>query len=95
MEWFYVPKSQFYFLFSCSLRHFEHVRRRAPEKAKTQRGSLLMHLRELNTVVNASINILKFLPDVARQFGLTAKSDDAVLKPMVGIRFVTVSGESS
>jgi tetratricopeptide (TPR) repeat protein len=53
-----------------SLRHFEHVRNRDPTKAKNMRTELLDHLKDLNTVVNASMSLLNFLPKIAQQFGL-------------------------
>ncbi len=40
--------------------------------AEEMRDTLLTHLHELNQAVNASINILSYLPDVAKQFGLEA-----------------------
>lgn len=61
-----------------SLRHFEHVRNRDPEKAETLRVELLQHLRNLNKVVNESMSLLNYLPSIAEQFGI---SGGAVLKP--------------
>lgn len=63
-----------------SLRHFEHVRNRDPEKAETLRVELLQHLRNLNKVVNESMSLLNYLPSIAEQFGI---SGGAVLKPKV------------
>lgn len=53
-----------------SLRHFEHVRNRDPEKAKLLRTVLLTHLKDLNTAVNSSMSLLNFLPKIANEFGL-------------------------
>lgn len=61
-----------------NLRHFEHVRNRNPEKADAIRGELLQHLKDLNKVVNDSMALLNYLPDIAEQFGI---SGGAILKP--------------
>lgn len=63
-----------------SLRHFEHVRNRDPEKADSMRGELLQHLKDLNIVVNESMALLNYLPEIAEQFGLGSMGG-AVLKP--------------
>lgn len=55
-----------------SLRHFQHVRVHNPNLAEEMRSTLLEHLHGLNQVVNASINLLSYLPDVAKKFGLEA-----------------------
>lgn len=64
-----------------SLRHFEHVRNRNPEKADSLRGQLLQHLKDLNKVVNESMSLLNYLPDIAQQFGLNGQIGGAILKP--------------
>jgi len=64
-----------------SLRHFEHVRNRNAEKADLLRGELLQHLKDLNKVVNESMALLNYLPDIAQQFGLTGHIGGAILKP--------------
>jgi len=61
-----------------SLRHFEHIRKRDPTKADTIRGELLQHLKNLNKVVNESMSLLNYLPEIAQKFGLTGT---AILKP--------------
>ena len=63
-----------------SLRHFEHVRNHNPKKADNMRVKMLQHLKELNTVVNASMSLLSYLPRVAEQFGL-ADVSHILLKP--------------
>jgi len=65
-----------------SLRHFEHVRNRDPKKAETLRGELLQHLKDLNKVVNESMALLNYLPEIAEQFGITG---GAILKPMTAL----------
>lgn len=62
-----------------SLRHFEHVRKRDATKADGLRGELLQHLKNLNKVVNESMSLLNYLPEIAKKFGLTGGS--AILKP--------------
>lgn len=64
-----------------SLRHFEHVRRRNSSRADTIRVELLQHLKDLNKVVNESMSLLNYLPEIAKRFGLTGGS--AILKPKV------------
>lgn len=62
-----------------SLRHFEHVRNRDPSKVEALRGELLQHLKDLNKVVNESMALLNYLPEIAKKFGLTGTG--AILKP--------------
>jgi len=62
-----------------SLRHFEHIRNRDAEKAETLRGELLTHLKDLNKVVNESMALLNYLPEIAQQFGINGGS--VILKP--------------
>lgn len=64
-----------------SLRHFEHVRNRDPTKVEALRGELLQHLKDLNKVVNESMALLNYLPEIAKKFGLTGTQ--TVLKPRV------------
>lgn len=64
-----------------SLRHFEHVRNRNPQKADSLRGELLQHLKDLNKVVNESMSLLNYLPDIAQQFGLNGQIGGAILQP--------------
>lgn len=66
-----------------SLRHFEHVRRKNASKADAIRADLLQHLRGLNKVVNESMSLLNYLPEIAKKFGLNGNT--AVLKPKVCI----------
>jgi DNA-binding XRE family transcriptional regulator len=68
-----------------SLRHFEHVRNRNPEKADSLRGELLQHLKDLNKVVNESMSLLNYLPDIAQQFGLNGEIGGAILKPRLAL----------
>jgi hypothetical protein len=68
-----------------SLRHFEHVRNRNPEKADSLRGELLQHLKDLNKVVNESMSLLNYLPDIAQQFGLNGQIGGAILKPRLAL----------
>lgn len=62
-----------------SLRHFEHIRKRDATKADSIRGELLQHLKNLNKVVNESMSLLNYLPEIAKKFGLSGGS--AILKP--------------
>jgi len=62
-----------------SLRHFEHVRRKNASKADAIRADLLQHLKGLNKVVNESMSLLNYLPEIAKKFGLNGNT--AVLKP--------------
>lgn len=64
-----------------SLRHFEHIRNRDPQKADSLRGELLQHLKDLNKVVNESMSLLNYLPDIAQQFGLDGQIGGAILQP--------------
>jgi amyloid beta A4 protein len=64
-----------------SLRHFEHIRNRNPQKADSLRGELLQHLKDLNKVVNESMSLLNYLPEIAQQFGLNGKIGGAILQP--------------
>jgi len=64
-----------------SLRHFEHIRNRDAQKADSLRGELLQHLKDLNKVVNESMSLLNYLPDIAQQFGLNGKIGGAILQP--------------
>lgn len=64
-----------------NLRHFEHVRNRNPEKAEAIRGELLQHLKDLNKVVNDSMALLNYLPEIAEEFGITGSIGGAILKP--------------
>jgi amyloid beta A4 protein len=64
-----------------SLRHFEHVRNRDAQKADSLRGELLQHLKDLNKVVNESMSLLNYLPDIAQQFGLNGQMGGAILQP--------------
>jgi len=68
-----------------SLRHFEHVRNRNPDKADSVRGELLQHLKDLNKVVNESMSLLNYLPDIAQQFGLNGQIGGAILKPRLAL----------
>lgn len=68
-----------------SLRHFEHVRNRNPDKADSLRGELLQHLKDLNKVVNESMSLLNYLPDIAQQFGLNGQIGGAILKPRLAL----------
>lgn len=61
-----------------SLRHFEHVRNRDAAKADNIRGELLEHLKNLNKVVNESVSLLNYLPEIAKKFGLEGTT---ILKP--------------
>lgn len=72
-----------------SLRHFEHVRNRDPKEADEMRGQLLQHLKNLNKVVNESMALLNYLPEIAEQFGLTGSVGGAILKPRVSIYFIS------
>lgn len=65
-----------------SLRHFEHVRNRDADKADTLRVELLQHLKDLNKVVNESMSLLNYLPEIAKKFGLTTQT---VLKPILSV----------
>jgi len=65
-----------------SLRHFEHVRNRDPQKADNMRNELLEHLKGLNTLVNESMSLLTYLPEIAAKFGLSDASD-VILKPRI------------
>ena len=69
-------------LFS-SLRHFEHVRNRNAKKAETLRVELLQHLKDLNKVVNESMALLNYLPEIAEKFGMTGSIGGVILKPKV------------
>lgn len=64
-----------------SLRHFEHVRNRDAKKADALRGQLLQHLKDLNKVVNESMSLLNYLPDIAQEFGLGGQIGGAILRP--------------
>lgn len=64
-----------------SLRHFEHVRNQDPTKVEALRGELLHHLKDLNKVVNESMALLNYLPEIAKKFGLAGTQ--TVLKPRV------------
>ena len=68
------------YFFFFSLRHFEHVRNQNEKKAEVLRGELLQHLKDLNKVVNESMALLNYLPEIAEKFGITGGS---VLKPRV------------
>jgi amyloid beta A4 protein len=68
-----------------SLRHFEHVRNQNPQKADSLRGELLQHLKDLNKVVNESMSLLNYLPDIAQQFGLNGQIGGAILKPRLQV----------
>jgi hypothetical protein len=68
-----------------SLRHFEHVRNRNPDKADSLRGELLQHLKDLNKVVNESMSLLNYLPNIAQQFGLEGPIGGAILKPRLQV----------
>uniref|UniRef100_T2MFP9 Amyloid-like protein 1 n=1 Tax=Hydra vulgaris TaxID=6087 RepID=T2MFP9_HYDVU len=65
-----------------SLRHFEHVRNQNEKKAEALRGELLQHLKDLNKVVNESMALLNYLPEIAEKFGFTGGS---VLKPRIDV----------
>ena len=71
-----------------TLRHFEHIRNRDPKKADGMRTDLLQHLQELNTIVNASMYLLSYLPKVAEKFGL-ADASHILLKPRLVMPEVT------
>ena len=87
-----VNVSRFLFFihnFEFSLRHFEHIRNKDAKKAESLRGELLQHLKDLNKVVNESMSLLNYLPEIAEQFGITGSIGGAVLKPMVSRAQVT------
>lgn len=52
------------------------------------RGQLLQHLKNLNKVVNESMALLNYLPEIAEQFGLTGSVGGAILRPRVSIYFI-------
>eukprot|EP00795_Rhopilema_esculentum_P016338 gene16338-7728_t len=51
-----------------SLRHFQHLRKQKPKIVESLRKDLLVHLQQLNDLVNKSLGLLSFLPDVAEKF---------------------------
>lgn len=57
-------------LWHFSLRYFDYVQKRHPEKAEESREALQNHLKNINNLVNESMILLYKLPDIAREFQL-------------------------
>jgi amyloid beta A4 protein len=64
-----------------NLHHFEHLRNRNPKEAESVRFQLLNHLKDLNKVVNDSMALLNYLPDISEKFGITGPIEGVMLKP--------------